>query len=233
MKISSHIDYEALKKGLEVNKKQPVLVTFVNPFSYYLIQDLELSSEFDYIFSDGFFLCSLKNIFNKTNISRLSFDYSSIAFDFFNFCMLNSFKVALIGGTQDEIKESVKRINEKLVGGSIEFYRSGYFISEEEKRTLYSTINDRQLEVVVIGQGAPLQEMTAIEIRNNCPSVKICITCGGFLSQSVNGEYYPAYINKFNLRWLYRIFKHKHVRKKFFGSYPSFLLRFFKEEILW
>ncbi|CAK6712087.1 putative glycosyl transferase [Vibrio harveyi] len=229
MKLANYEEYESLKKRLVKEDDCNFLVTFTNPFSYYLLKDLKLEDEFEHIFSDGVMLCILYRLFKKEKVDRISFDFSSIALDFLNFCLEKNIKVGFVGASQEEVDKSIVEINKKIRRGHISFYRNGYFISDEEKEAFYSEVRKNKIDVMIIGQGAPLQEITAVELRNNCPNLKLSITCGGFLSQSTNGDYYPKYISKLNLRWAYRVFKHEHVRKKFFGSYPKFLLRFFRE----
>ena len=44
----------------------------------------------------------------------------------------------------------------------------------------------------------------------------IGFTCGGFIHQTSKNEidYYPAWIDKINLRFIYRMYKEKHTRKE-------------------
>jgi N-acetylglucosaminyldiphosphoundecaprenol N-acetyl-beta-D-mannosaminyltransferase len=64
------------------------IVTFVNTFSYYKLLDSNCSiDKIDYIFVDGYLQVVLHNLFHKKKINRASFDFSSLANDFFDYVM--------------------------------------------------------------------------------------------------------------------------------------------------
>lgn len=215
-------------KHFSNEKKSVKMITFANAYSYYKLIDDKLCSHFDYIFFDGILLVKLYNLKFKKNIKRVSFDFTSIADRFFRQCVSENFSVSIIGAKEQEIVKTYAYL-QKRYGHCILNYRSGYFNSVAEEEDYFNYINNNNVSVVLVGMGAPTQELFSIKLKNKCKNLKFIITCGGFLSQTVNGEYYPHFFNKFNLRWLYRLYKHKHVRNKFFKEYPKFILRFINE----
>ena len=84
-KISLNLDISLLLSS--INEEKQKLVSFVNPFSYsVLIKSPMIVDGIDLFYSDGSLLQRLHNIFHrKSKVNRVSFDYSSIAGDVFNF----------------------------------------------------------------------------------------------------------------------------------------------------
>ena len=77
---------------------------------------------------------------------------------------------------------------------------------------------------VICGMGTPHQESFGLLLKNAKGSIKQIYTCGGFLHQSSESiEYYPKWINRLNLRWLYRAIKEDYVLKRLLVQYPQFL----------
>ena len=60
----------------------------------------------------------------------------------------------------------------------------------------------------------------------------IGFTCGGFIHQTANNEieYYPLWIDRMNLRFVYRMYKEKHTRKRYVQVTFYFFLHAFVGE---
>ena len=58
-------------------------------------------------------------------------------------------------------------------------------------------------------------------------------TCGGFIHQTSQNEidYYPAWVDKTNLRFVYRMWKEPHTRKRYMMAGLLFPARFIAEKI--
>jgi len=210
--------YEHIENGTDV-----VLTTFVNAFSYYDLSD-DMIKCIDYFFSDGILLTKLNNIFYSNKIDRVSFDSTSIAYSFFEFCEKRGLDVALVGSTQEEIDNFVKFIIGKFPLLNLSFVSSGYIYDET------STIKSSLLcDVLVVGMGFPLQEEFILKVKEHkseSSRLKLAITCGGFFTQHQQCDYYPKFIDKLELRWLYRLIFAPHVRRKVITKYPHFILRY-------
>jgi N-acetylglucosaminyldiphosphoundecaprenol N-acetyl-beta-D-mannosaminyltransferase len=75
--------------------------------------------------------------------------------------------------------------------------------------------------------GTPLQEEFLLEVHLKSETI-IGFTCGGFIHQTAKGiNYYPKWINKFNLRWLFRIFDEPKLFERYFVKYPKSLILLF------
>ena len=91
-------------------------------------------------------------------------------------------------------------------------------------RDVVSAVSEGGRDVMlVLGLGAPLQEKMAVQIKRRFwgrRRVKI-MTCGGFISQTAlkGGDFYPWWIDRLNLRCLWRCYKEPHVIKRYLLVY--------------
>lgn len=216
--------YSILKRQDNISR----IVTFVNPFSYYMVRNHEHLNEIDYIYIDGILLVKLFNFFNKTKIKRCSFDFTSLANNVFAYAAENKLKISMIGGKDYEIEKAVFNIKEKTPGLDIIYFHSGYFVSNiERQKVIDKVVSDS--DILICGMGTPYQEDFAIEVKKRRPDL-LTFTCGGFITQtSTRPDFYFKWIKKFNLMWLQRIIMFKHVRKRFFCDYPKFVFKYLWE----
>lgn len=224
-----------IKNLLSVNYSRCRLITFVNPYSYYILKDKhdELVNEMSFVFADGIFLVKMYNFFNRTeNINRYSFDFTSLAPIVFDYSIKNSLKVALVGGNSAEISKACQVLNEKFPLLNIVYSRNGFFENELQRKEALNELNSHHPDILICGMGTPLQEVFIIQASQKASSLKYCFTCGGFLSQiSSRDDYFNPLLNKFNLRWLQRAYRHSYVRKRLFFDYPIFFVRFLIDKL--
>jgi N-acetylglucosaminyldiphosphoundecaprenol N-acetyl-beta-D-mannosaminyltransferase len=207
-----------------------VIITFVNTFSYYQLLDSDCAlDKIDHIFVDGSLHVKFHNIFNKNKANRASFDFSSIADDFFVYAVKQEMNIAIIGATENEIATAVSNLRNKYTGLRIVYFRNGYFHDEAERRDLYAVLGTQQIDTVIIGMGTPSQEQLAIYLKDQGLSAYI-FTCGGFISQTArNVDYYHDITKKRDLRWLQRAIEFKHIRKRLLVNYPINIIRYLFE----
>lgn len=208
------------------------LVTFVNPYSYYILEDSGLHHEFDFIFVDGISLVKIYNCIHKDKIKRYSFDFTSLAPIVFDFCILNELKVAIVGGSEQEVASAQRLLMSKYPNLNVVYSRNGFFNDELECLETTSEMNSLSVDVVISGMGTPKQESFLLECKNNVSSLKYGFTCGGFLSQiSQNPEYFHPVFDKLNMRWAQRFFRHSYVRKRLIKDYPAFFFKYLKKNV--
>lgn len=208
-------------KGFEHLRGQ--VVSFVNPFSYYTMRrDFHKYSQVIFL-SDGFIFCLIARLFGF-QIKRNSFDLTSIAPEVFQ--SARSMKVAVVGSTEINVQR-FKEIVESKYNCQIQLAVSG-FLSESAERELVRLIVSEGFDLVIVGLGTPKQENFILQLKQS-GYVGTAFTCGGFITQTANsdGEYYPHFINKYNLRFLYRMLKEPHTIKRYFFVYPVAILVFF------
>ncbi|MEC7998984.1 MAG: WecB/TagA/CpsF family glycosyltransferase, partial [Bacteroidota bacterium] len=104
--------------------------------------------------------------------------------------------------------------------------RDGYFKDDEELMLHIKEIIKLNPEVIIVGMGSPLQENYLIKLKGAGWSGR-GFSCGGFLHQSFqNTDYYPNWVNKLNIRWLYRICNEPKLIKRYTFDYSWFLVVF-------
>lgn len=199
------------------------IYTCVNSYSYLLLKKRNVAvEEFDGVFVDGISMCWFIRLYWGKKIKRLSFDMTTIAKDFFERCEITGESIYLIGSKQEEIEKAVSEIKKRYPKLNIIEYRNGYLKDEKEKSTTISHIIDLQPNFVVAGLGTPLQENFLFELRN-AGFQGISFTCGGFFHQTAKSiDYYPEWINKYNLRGTYRQLKEKGIFKRNFDTIIAF-----------
>jgi N-acetylglucosaminyldiphosphoundecaprenol N-acetyl-beta-D-mannosaminyltransferase len=209
------------------------LITFVNTFSYYQLLDSSCPIDrFDAILVDGGLHVRLHNLFHKDKVNRASFDFSSLADEFFIYARIHKLKIALIGAMPDEIISASDNIQRAYPDLQIVYRRDGYFHSEGDKRHVCNILKEIRPDAIILGMGTPAQEEYAVYLSDNGVSGFI-ITCGGFLSQTARKtDYYNPLIKKLELRWLQRTVQSKYIRKRLFIEYPKNAIRYFLEHIM-
>jgi exopolysaccharide biosynthesis WecB/TagA/CpsF family protein len=201
------------------------LITFLNPHSYTLaFKRAELFEKFDWIAPDGILVVLVLNFLKATSfkIKRFSCDMTSIVPYVFNIAIENKLSVFFLGTDSSSINDSVKIFKHEYPALNVVGYRSGYFTANAERKLVIDDIVKLNPDMIFIGMGAILQETMALDLRNAGFSGSI-YTCGGFLHQSrIAINFYPNFINKFNLRFLYRIYKENGFLRRSVKTYPMF-----------
>lgn len=207
------------------------IYTFINPVSYLeAIKRKKLFSCFDGIFVDGSILAIAIRILYRTKITRRSFDMTSLAPIIFRFAEQYKKNIYIIASQEDEIKKAVKIFKQQWPNLNIIGYRNGYFSSEDEINNEIRQLKNINPDFLIVGMGIVKQEQLLLKIKDahiDC----IGFTCGGFIHQTANNniEYYPKWINKMNLRFIYRIYKEKHTRKRYMQAALLFPIYFIYE----
>ncbi|PJC88039.1 glycosyl transferase [Vibrio sp. HA2012] len=205
--------------------------TFLNPYSYLLMRnEKELLSEFDHIFIDGQWLCHFLRWFRIAKISRCSFDNSSAAPIVFSNAECNNQSVAIVGSDSESINRFKEYLIETYPELEISFIRNGYFEDESEIEENLNELIQLMPNVVITGMGAIRQEKFLVRLRKKGWS-GTGFTCGGFLHQTASKghKYYPDFVNRFNLRFLYRIWDEPKLIRRYSVDYIKFVVLFFKD----
>ena len=202
------------------------IVSYVNPFSYLKLRNKIDLKDFDLITSDGVVLKKLSSIFLNKSIQRLSPDFSSYFKPLFKQLSISKSEVYFIGTKPKFIEKSIQNIQVKYPDLNIIGSRDGYFKDDEELMLHIKEIIKLNPEVIIVGMGSPLQENYLIKLKGAGWSGR-GYSCGGFLHQSFqNTDYYPNWVNKLNIRWLYRIYNEPKLIKRYTFDYSWFLVVF-------
>jgi N-acetylglucosaminyldiphosphoundecaprenol N-acetyl-beta-D-mannosaminyltransferase len=202
-------------------------ITFLNPYSYLLVRNLNRIDNIDFIGIDGGLLKSGLNIFFKTNIKRISFDNTSLAPKVYKHCIEKNKTIYFIGTTDSNIKQFIKILKTNYAKLKIKGYRNGYFKNIAEREDALATIVKINPDYVVAGMGTPYQENFILDLKEK-GFTGISFTCGGYFHQTIKGmDYYPKFYDRFNLRWLYRIIDEPKLFSRYFFKYPQAMFYFF------
>lgn len=186
--------------------------TCVNPYSYHLVRrHQELYKAMDGLFVDGMTMCWLIRLLWGKKIPRLSFDMSGMAVDLFAYLdkMGKEKSIYFLGTRQDVLEATIGQFRKSYPNMNIAGFRNGYFVDNDDRQAAICRIVAENSDFVVIGMGSPLQEQFALDLKN-AGYKGVVFTCGGFLHQSAhNINYYPEWVNKYNLRAFYRLFHEK------------------------
>ena len=115
---------------------------------------------------------------------------------------------------------------------SIAGFRNGYFSSDAEMNKEASHIVELNPDFLIVGMGALMQEKFLLKVKK-MGYQGIGFTCGGFVHQTAMNRmhYYPDWVDKMNLRFVYRMYKEKHTRTRYLQAAFLFPVRFIGERI--
>jgi N-acetylglucosaminyldiphosphoundecaprenol N-acetyl-beta-D-mannosaminyltransferase len=196
--------------------------TFINPFSYSILRkNIEVVKGVDRILVDGSLMVALLRWLGVINLERRSFDMTSIAPVILHDAICHDKTVCFIGSKSDEVKAAVEAIAKRFPKLNIIYFRDGYFSGQIEWDSEVKLVLDIAPDVVITGLGTPLQEQFLLSLKEKGWK-GTGFTCGGFLHQTASSiEYYPKWIDRFNLRWAYRIFDEPKLFWRYFWDYPK------------
>jgi exopolysaccharide biosynthesis WecB/TagA/CpsF family protein len=132
---------------------------------------------------------------------------------------------AIIGSTDSNIKYFTTQIFDRF-NFKPSTWRNGFF-SDTEYIAYLNKLSTLAPDVVVIGMGTPRQEQFLLDLRATGWN-GIGFTCGGFIHQTNlnKGDYYPAILDRLNLRFAYRMWREPSTIKRYLFNYPSSIVLF-------
>ena len=207
--------------------------TYLNPVSYLTALDnKELFSQLDGIFADGGLLVkAIKMVYGK-QVTRRSFDMTSMAPELFDYVAKHGKTIYIVASKREQVEKAVEIFHERYPKVKFAGYRNGYFANEDEMEQEAKHITELNPDFLIVGMGALMQEKFLL-MAKNAGYQGIGFTCGGFIHQTSKNEidYYPAWVDKTNLRFLYRMWKEPHTRKRYLMAGLLFPVRFIAERL--
>lgn len=205
--------------------------TFLNPVSYLAALDnKELFGRFDGLFADGSLLVKAIEMVYGKKVTRRSFDMTSMAPLLFEYAENHDKTVYIVASRQEQVEKALEIFHERYPAMKFAGYRNGYFSSEPEMEDEARHICDVNPDFLIVGMGALMQERFLLKVK--AAGFKgVGFTCGGFIHQTSRNEidYYPAWVDKTNLRFVYRMYKEPHTRKRYLQAALLFPARFIHE----
>lgn len=231
--IVDKLIYSDIVQSKKMFEKNASIYTFLNPVSYLdAIKHQELFTQFDGIFADGGLLVKAIELFYGMTILRRSFDMTSLAPLLFNYAQDNGKSIAIVASKQEYVERAVKTLTEKYPKLSIIYYRNGYFDNENDKIIAARKIVMMAPDYLIVGMGIIKQEDFLLKVKKT-GFQGIGFTCGGFIHQVAADkvEYYPKWIDEYNLRFVYRMYKESHTRKRYLKAAFVFPFVFILERL--
>lgn len=207
--------------------------TFLNPVSYLsALDNKELFSKFDGIFADGSLLVSAIKLVYGTSVTRRSFDMTSMAPELLGYAEHNGKTIYIVASKQEQVERAVEIFKERYPKLKITGFRNGYFSSESEMDIEARKIAELNPDFVIVGMGILMQERFLLKVKE-AGFKGIGFTCGGFIHQTAKNEidYYPDWVDRTNLRFVYRMYKEPHTRKRYLQAAFLFPARFIWERL--
>ena len=217
----------------EILKNGKGIYTFLNPVSYIeALKRKDLFSAFDGIFADGGLLVKAIKIAYGATVKRRSFDMTSLAPVVFSFAAKNQKTVAIVATKQEMVEKAVKTLQGNYPGLNISYFRNGYFSSDAEMNAEAQKIVGLHPDILIVGMGIIKQEEFLLKVRDT-GFKGIGYTCGGFIHQTAQDkvDYYPEWVDKHGLRFVYRMYKEPHTRKRYAKAAFVFPVRFLWEKV--
>lgn len=215
----------------DLKKNNNNIYTFLNPVSYLTaIDNKDLFNQFDGIFADGSLLVAAIKLLYREKVTRRSFDMTSLAPQLFQYAEDNKKTIYIVASKQEETEKAIQIFKERYPNLNFAGYRNGYFSNEEEQEKEAIYITQLNPDFLIVGMGALKQEKFLLKVKK-AGYQGIGFTCGGFIHQTSKNEidYYPVWIDRMNLRFIYRMYKEKHTRKRYLTAAFVFPFRFLAE----
>lgn len=207
--------------------------TFLNPVSYInALKNKELFAQFDGIFADGSILVSAIRLLYGHSVTRRSFDMTSLAPVLLEYAEEKHKSVYIVASKQEQVEKTIEIFKDRYPELIVAGYRNGYFSSDDELQREAEHITKIAPDFLIVGMGALIQEHFLLKVKN-AGYGGIGFTCGGFIHQTAKDEieYYPEWANRMNLRFVYRMYKEPHTRKRYLQAAVLFPAKFIFERI--
>lgn len=165
-------------------------------------------------------------------VTRRSFDMTSMAPELFAYVAKHGKTIYIVASKREQVEKAVEIFHERYPKVKFAGYRNGYFASESEMDVEAKYIAKLNPDFLIVGMGALIQEKFLLKVKN-AGYQGVGFTCGGFIHQTSKNEidYYPAWVDKTNLRFIYRMWKEPHTRKRYVMAGLLFPARFIAEKI--
>ena len=194
-----------LLRFLEARPQNPILLTFANPATAKLVRrhagfrgDLDA---FDLVLPDGIGMCMAMRLLHGVRAQRISFDMTSLAPMILEEAQRRGLTVGLAGGDPGIAERARDRLRERFPSLRIVGAADGF----GDMAAKAAQVASMQPDIIVCGMGAVRQEAFLLQVAAQGWR-GWGFTCGGFLDQLQQGaEYYPAWVDRANLRWAYRL----------------------------
>lgn len=125
----------------------------------------------------------------------------------------------LVGGTEEVITKTTKKLKTEFQGINIIGYRNGYIKTEEEQQELIQTIDNLKPDIVFVAMGSPKQELLMQELQQHHPAIYQGLG-GSFDVYVGNVKRAPSWWVNNNLEGAYRLLMQPYKIKRYIKALP-------------
>lgn len=211
-----------------LSARKSCIVSFINPYAFDLRWHNQAYANalwhFDLVLPDGIGVVKALRWINGVDVARQSFDATSLFHPILNLLNLERKSLCLIGGEPG----IAKRAQQKMCQAYPHVDYLGALDGFRPFQEIVDWVVTQDPDVVLVGMGAPMQESLLLRLR--CEGFSgVGFTCGGFLDQYVvDSQYYPAFIDRLDLRWLYRLLREpRRLGRRYLVQYQTFIFDVF------
>jgi len=213
-----------------VFEKYGRIYTFLNPVSYLdAVKHQELYAQMDGIFADGTMVVKAIRLLYHKRVEKREFDMSSMARKLFEFATERGKTVYIVASKQEEIEKAIEKLKNKFPSLRILGFRSGYFRDSQEIDVTIKKVISLSPDYLIVGMGVVKQEEFLL-MAKKAGYQGIGFTCGAFITQTANFaaeiDFFPDWAVRYNLRFMYRLYKEPHTRKRYLKAGFLFPYRF-------
>ena len=224
-----HLDYRENAKIVQQFKQNGgSIFTSLHPHSYLkLRRQHQLISKIEYVLIDSSLMVYIVNKLLRRRLIPVCFNFTfpenANKVSFFAASFLESLRkddgIGLIGSTYDKCRRAAKVISDRFGNCNIIIAEHGYAAGSEQNKLITDVIKLNPA-VVVCGRGAVKQEELIVKLQESgWKGTGLCV--GGFITQTAERiNYYPKFSERYNLRWLYRIFREPRLIFRYTLVYP-------------
>lgn len=210
-----------------------MMYTYLNPVSYLMaLKEKALFGMMDGIFADGSLLVKAIKLVYGVKVTRRSFDMTSMAPEVLAYANEHRMSVCVIATRQEMLEKTIGIFASQYPNIVWKGCRNGYFATRTEMEEEAKKIADAAPDYLIVGMGIKMQERFLLMCKKAGYN-GIGFTCGGFIHQTAEQlgkvDYYPAWVDKYNLRFFYRMYKEPHTRKRYAIAAFAFPYQFMKE----
>lgn len=213
-----------------------MMYTYLNPVSYLTaLKETALFSMMDGIFADGSLLVKAIKLVYGVKVTRRSFDMTSMAPEVLAYANEHRMSVCVIATRQEMLEKTISIFASQYPNIVWKGCRNGYFATRTEMEEEAKKIVASAPDYLIVGMGIKMQERFLLMCKKAGYN-GIGFTCGGFIHQTAEQsgkvDYYPTWVDKYNLRFFYRMYKEPHTRKRYAIAAFAFPYQFLKERWL-
>jgi N-acetylglucosaminyldiphosphoundecaprenol N-acetyl-beta-D-mannosaminyltransferase len=211
----TRVDVPLLRRFMTeaVQTRTRLSITFANPNYVMAAQRDErlrdLMNGFDLNLADGWGVVLAAKIFGKPLPARMAND--DLTDDFFGLPAAEGWRVFLFGNAPGTAAAAAANLTQWYPGLRIAGTQHGHWADETGRipaadvDRLVAEINEAKPDILHVGLGTPLQQIFVSENRGRL-DVPVIVTCGAYFEHlAERREWYPAWVLKLRIGWLYRL----------------------------